>query len=234
MRWKLEGSAYPIIRVDLEEGEKIYAETGSMMMMKGDLKVDTVMIDLEQEKSKAKAVLEAIGRKLLSGETVFHNVFEGPGTVWLSPSLPGGVKYIEVHDECWIVQDYSYVAHYGDLELDLAWKGPKGIVLGDLVWLKLCGRGGFWVSSYGDILEVKVEDEIVIDNMHFVALPDDANWEVEKFGGLKNFLLGGEGYVIKVRGPTRVYVQTRILPPLAAAIARFMPSRWGELLRFRV
>ncbi|ALU11555.1 hypothetical protein EYM_02470 [Ignicoccus islandicus DSM 13165] len=234
MRWSIEGTAYPVIRIDLEEGEKVYAETGAMMMMKGNLKVDTIMIDLQQERSKVKAVLEAIGRKLLSGETIFHNVFEGPGTVWISPSLPGGIKYIESRGDCWIVQDYSYVAHYGDLDLDLAWKGPKGLVLGDLVWLKLCGEGGFWVSSYGDVIEVNVEDEMIIDNMHFVALPDNAQWEVVKFGNLRNFLLGGEGYVVKVRGPTKVYVQTRILPPLAAAIARFMPSKWSELLRLRL
>jgi len=234
LRWSLEGEAYPVIRVELEEGEKLYAEAGAMMMMKGDVKVDTVLIDLEEEGNVLRALAEALGRKLLAGETVFHNVFEGPGVVWLSPSLPGGVEYIEVKGECWTVQDYSYVAHFGDLKLDLAWKGPKGLFLGDLVWLRACGEGGLWVSSYGDIMKVEVEDEMVIDNMHFVALPDDAEWRVEKFGGLKSFITGGEGYVIRVKGPTTVYVQTRILPPLAAAIARFMPSRWAELFRARL
>ncbi len=133
--------------------------------------------------------------------------------------------------DCWTFQDYSYLAHHGDVKLDLAWKGKKGLYFGDLVWLKACGEGGVWVSGYGYLKWVEVEDEIVIDNMHFVALPESAEWEVEKFGDLKSFLLGGEGYVVKVKGPTRVLVQTRILPPLAAALYRFMPNKLLDLIR---
>lgn len=235
MKWSVEGNSYPVLKVELEEGEKVYAEAGALMMMKGNIKVRTKILDLEKD-GKVKGILDALGRKVLAGETVFHNVFEGPGTVWLSPSLPGSIAYVRTEGKCWIVQDYSYLAHHGDLDLDIAWKGPKGLALGDLVWLKVCGEGGFWVSSYGEIMEVELKEgeKITIDNMHFVTLPDDAKWEVKKFGDLKGFLFGGEGYVVEVSGPTKVLVQTRILPPLAAAVARFMPSKWAELLRLRI
>jgi len=217
----------------LEDGEELYAEAGSMMLMKGDIKVRSVIIDVMQERSLIKGLLEALGRKALAGETVFHNVFRGPGEVWLTPGLPGGIEYVELSGDCWTFQDYSYLAHHGDVKLDLAWKGKRGLHFGDLVWLEACGSGGVWVSGYGYVrwVEVPEGEEVVIDNMHFVALPEGARWEVEKFGDLKSFLFGGEGYVVKVRGPTRVLVQTRILPPLAVALARFMPGKLLDLIR---
>ncbi|HIP66168.1 MAG TPA: TIGR00266 family protein, partial [Pyrodictium sp.] len=40
----------------------------------------------------------------------------------------------------------------------------------------------------------------------------------------KSFLFGGEGIVLEVQGPTKLLVQTRILPPLAQLIAKFLPK----------
>ena len=229
VEWEVVGESFPILKVMLGKREKVYAEAGAMMMMKG-VKVRTIQLDSE-ESPWYKAAIEAIARKLFTGESIFHNLFEGPGEVWLTPSLPGQIAYVELKGEEWIIQDYSYFAHHGDVKIDLAWKGKKGIALGDLVWLKVSGKGGVWVSAYGDVMWVEIPkgEETIIDNMHFVAIPESAKWEVTKLN-LKTFLLGGEGYAIKVKGPTKVLIQTRILPPLAKALARFMPSQWASLL----
>ncbi len=234
MKWEALGHAYPILKIELDEGESVVAETGAMMAIKGSIKVDTVNIDIQRDRSKIVAFLEAIARKIFAGETVMHNVFTGPGEVWFSPSLPGNIKYLNLENKCWIIQDYSYVAHHGNVDFGLTWKGPKGLVMGDLIWLKLCGDGGVWLSSYGDMIEVELKEgeEMIVDNMHFVALPEDARWTVEKFGNMKEFLFSGEGYVIRIYGPVKVILQTRILPPLAAAISRFLPSKWDFLLRY--
>ena len=228
MRWSVEGYTFPILKILLEEGEEVIAEAGAMMLMKG-VEVETIQIDSE-DSPWYKAATEAIARKLFTGETIFHNKFRGPGELWLTSSLPGQIEYVKLVDDEWIIQDYSYLAHHGDIKIDLAWKGKRGIALGDLIWLKVKGEGGVWVSAYGELkwLEVKEGEEVIIDNMHFVAIPENIDWEVTKLN-MKTFALGGEGYAIKVRGPAKVLLQTRILPPLAKALARFMPSKWLSL-----
>ncbi len=63
------------------------------------------------------------------------------------------------------------------------------------------------------------------DNFHFVAMPASTKYKIRKFGGWKSFFLGGEGFVVEVEGPTVLYLQTRILPPLAYAIRKFIGGR---------
>ena len=148
--------------------------------------------------------------------------------IWLVPGMPGDIEYVPLRGGSWIVQDMSYLAHHGDVKVSVAWRGLRGVLAeGELVWLKLEGYGGVWVNSYGAMDKVEVEpgDRVVIDNFHFVAMPADIKWKVRKFGGWKSFLLGGEGLVFEVEGPATIYVQSRILPPLAYALRKFLRVR---------
>ena len=70
--------------------------------------------------------------------------------------------------------------------------------------------------------ELKPGEKLTIDNFHLVALSDEVEWSVRAFGGLKSFFFGGEGFVVDVEGPGRVYLQTRTLPELAQLIRRFI------------
>ena len=89
---------------------------------------------------------------------------------------------------------------------------------------KLEGVGGAWLNSYGgvEVLELKAGERVIVDNFHFIAMTEGAKWRVRKFGGLKSFLLGGEGIVIEIEGPTKLYLQTRSLQPFAAVLSRFI------------
>ena len=50
---------------------------------------------------------------------------------------------------------------------------------------------------------------MLIDNHHIVALSENANYSVRKFGGLKSTLLGGEGLVTEIIGAGNIYFQTK-------------------------
>ena len=113
------------------------------------------------------------------------------------------------------------------MRLSVAWRGFRGLLAeGSLVWLKAEGHGGVWVNSYGGIEEIVLGpgEEMTLDNFHFVAMEPTLSWKVKKFGGLKSFLFGKEGVVIHLKGPGKILVQTRILPPFAYILKRFLPS----------
>ncbi len=146
----------------------------------------------------------------------------------LAPALPGDIKYLPVSGEGYVIQDSSYLAHHGDISLTVAWRGLRGVLAeGELVWLKATGRGGIWVNGYGAILEKVLQsgETMTIDNFHFVALNERARWRIRKFGGWKTFFFGGEGIVADVEGPARILVQTRIMPPFAQALRKFIKTR---------
>ncbi len=221
MNFEIEKSpAYSVLKVMLEPNENVVAEAGAMMAMKGDVTVKT---------KTAGGLIRGLIRRLTVGETVFLNTFiagSGGGTLWLAPNVPGDIQYVKLEGKGLIVQDTSYLAHHGNIEYQLRWRGLRGLLAeGNLIWLRLYGQGGVWVNSYGGILTKKLDEgeRITADNFHLVAFDDTIDFSIKKFGGWKSFFLGGEGIVVELRGPGTVYMQTRVLPPLAEALSRFLP-----------
>jgi len=220
LEWHVEFKpSYSLLKVRLEPGESVTAEPGAMVLYKGNIVVKT---------HTGGGLLKGLTRALFGGESIFLNTFtaqQGGGEVWFAPSVPGDIEYYELRGEELIVQDTSYLAHHGDLDIGVAWRGFRGLLAeGELFWLKIKGHGGVWLSSYGGISRVDLGpgETMIIDNFHFVAMTSGMNWRVRKFGGIKSFILGGEGIVIEVTGPGTVFVQSRSLPPFVEFIRKYL------------
>jgi uncharacterized protein (TIGR00266 family) len=222
MKWEVaDRPAYSLLKIEMENGDSVTGEAGSMLLFKGNVDVKT---------TTGGGLVKALFRRMAATETVFLNTFEagGPSEVWLVPGLPGDIEYIPLEGNSFIVQDSSYLAHHGDVTIGTAWKGLRGILAeGEMVWLKLEGRGGFWVNAYGGIekMEIGSNEKVTIDNFHFVAMDSHTKWSVRKFGGWKSFMLGGEGLVFDVKGPAKILLQTRILPPLAKMLGKYIKTK---------
>ena len=197
----LHRPSYSILKIDLEPGEEIKAEAGALMMTEGDVRVST----------KSRGILRALS----SSESLFINIYraEDRASIWLSPPVPGDVMYIPLNGTSGvIVNDRCYLADHGNLKHEIVWRGLRGVFgRGGLVWLHFKGIGGLWVNAYGAIVEkeVKAGEKLTIDNVHLVAMDDSLDYEIRKFGGMKSFILGGEGFVFSVKGEGRIFLQTR-------------------------
>ncbi|RLE57464.1 MAG: TIGR00266 family protein [Thermoprotei archaeon] len=218
MEWCVECKpAYSLLKVYLEPSECVTAEAGAMVLIRGDVEIKT---------HTGGGFLRGLLRAFAADETVFLNTYvaKSPSELWFAPGVPGDIEFIELNGDEWVIQDTSYLAHYGDVELGIAWRGLRGFLAeGELMWLKVSGYGGVWVNAYGGLQKVEVApgERIIIDNFHFVAMPANVDWCIRKFGGWKSTLFGGEGIVVEVRGPATVYLQTRILPPFAKLISKY-------------
>lgn len=221
MKWRVDyGPVYSVLKVELAPGEDVWAEPGALMLLRGSVEVET----------SSGGILRGLRRALLGGESFFmnHYVARSEAEIWLVPGVPGDIRGVELAGEEWVVQDTSYLAHAGDLEVDTRFRGLGGLLAeGQLFWLSVRGTGTLWVTSYGAVEEVEVPpgETMILDNYHLVAMPASTEFRVRKFGGLKSFLFGGEGLVLEIHGPAKLLVQTRILPPFAQLLARFMPKR---------
>jgi uncharacterized protein (AIM24 family) len=67
------------------------------------------------------------------------------------------------------------------------------------------------VSSYGAIhaIDLAAGQQYVVDSGHMVGWEEAVTYEVRKAGNWKSTILGGEGLVVALTGPGRIYVQTR-------------------------
>lgn len=209
MRYEIVGEpSYSTLVVELAPGESVVAEAGAFMLMEGDVQVKTRTFG-----GVGKSLLRAIFGK----QSFFVNEFiAGPkgGRVWLAPRWPGHIKYVPIAGRGIVITDLSYLAHHGNIDQSVVWRGLKGLVAErEMFWLKLSGLGGVWITSYGYLVEreLKPGEVITVDNLHFVAMDEGMKWRIRKFGGFKSFLFGGEGLVMEVEGPGRIYLQTRTI-----------------------
>lgn len=215
MRWEVSHRpSYSLLKVQLQPGEEIGAEPGAMVMMTGPIAIDTGM---------RGGLLSSLLRSAFGGESVFLNTFraQGPAEIWLAPSVPGDIHYLPLDGKGYVLQDTAYLAHHGDVQLDVAWRGFKGwLTEGELVWLRARGRGGVWVTAFGAIEEVQVPpgETAIVDNFHFVAMEEGTSYKIRTAGGLKSILFGGEGLVAEIRGPARLWLQTRHIVSLVDAL----------------
>ncbi len=77
--------------------------------------------------------------------------------------------------------------------------------------LKCVGTGDLVVSSYGAIQTIDLAEgqSYTVDSGHMVGWEEGVKYEVHKAGNWKSTILGGEGLVVGLTGPGRVYIQTR-------------------------
>ncbi len=220
MEYRIDhGPSFSVLKVTLEPGESISVEPGSYMLHRGDIEV----------KTSSGGILRGLARAFLGGESFFLNtiVARSRVEVWIAPSLAGDIAAVKLDGGSLVIQDGSYLAHVGDIEVSTAWRGLKGLLAeGEVVWTRASGSGIVFINSYGAMerLDLGPGERLTIDNMHFVALDGDMRWSVRKWGGWKTFIFGGEGIVIDVEGPGRIWVQTRNLPTFARLLRKFLPS----------
>ena len=200
-------------------------EAGAMTYMTPSIEVQTRM--------REKGILGTIGLSILGGQSFFVNDYVatgGPGQLALGAAPVGDIQVLKVEPgKGFIVQKSSYLANTDDIELDVKWEGfTKGLFGQGLFMIRTYGRGDLFLNTFGalDRHELGPGEELVVDNFHLVAFSDSCDYEVRKFGGWKETILSGEGFVTHIRGPGEIYIQTKNL-------REFVDWIW-TLLQFRV
>jgi uncharacterized protein (TIGR00266 family) len=198
--------AFAIATVHMDQGEKVQAEAGAMMAMAPTVEIQT---------STKGGVLKGLRRSVLGGESFFMNTFTANGPdahVVVAPSLPGDVITWPLTGNTVFLQSGSYLASPETIDVDSKWGGSKTFFSREgLFMLKCAGTGDLVVSSYGAIhaIDLAAGQQYTVDSGHMVGWEEGVKYEVHKAGNWKSTILGGEGFVVGLTGPGRVYIQTR-------------------------
>lgn len=186
-------------------------------------------ISIETHKAQKGGLFKSLKGMLLGGESFWMNTFtahSSQGHVKLAPTLPGDIARVDLQSQTVYVQSTGFLASTPDIEIDTKFQGLKGFLSGEsLFFLKLSGTGPLLIASYGGMQAIDVADSFIIDTGHIVAFEDSLTYEIAKFGGWKNFFLGGEGIVAKFKGTGRVWVQSRNVPSLGKWLRANLPPK---------
>ena len=217
--------SYSLLGVKLDPNEQILVEAGSMVSMAADMQIDT---KLSATGGMFKAILSAIGKKFLGGETMFVNIFTaGPngGQIMIAPSLNGDIIHFPLAGKSLIIQASSFLAGSPNIEIKLRFGGLKSFLGGEgLFLLQALGQGDLFINAYGGIRELDLNGPFIVDTGHIVAFEDTLTFNVKKVGSWKSTLFSGEGLVCEFNGKGKLWIQTRNVGALVSWLTPLLPA----------
>jgi uncharacterized protein (TIGR00266 family) len=223
------GPSFALLRVDLAAGETVVGEAGAMVARHEEL-VMAVRLNAGASEgffARLKALLVALLRRFIGGETFFVNHFSTArgGSVWLAPPLAGQIVHRRLNGELLLLSRGAYLAHTGAVTLKLKFGGLRGLLAKQgAFFLGVSGHGDLWFSSYGGVETVDVNGSYLVDNGHLVGYEGALTFSIRSAGGgLLGLAASGEGLVCEFHGQGRLWIQTRNLESLAGWLGPMLP-----------
>lgn len=189
--------------VNLEPGDAIIAEADAMASMSASVQMQTRWNG---------GVLAAVLKRVFGGESLFVNEFtsDEPAELVLTQAMPGDIESIDLNGTTLFLQPGAFLACEPGVKLGMKWAGLASFIGGEgLFRLAVSGQGRIWFSAYGGIYAREVTDEYIVDTGHLVGYEPTISLSVGMAGGIFSSFFSGEGLVTRVRGPGRIYLQSR-------------------------
>lgn len=199
--------AFAVARVTMSAQESVKAESGAMAAMSHGVEVQAKM---------EGGIFKALKRSVLSGESFFVTTYEcsiDGGWVDVAAFLPGDVAIIEVTpDRGLVVTRGAWLANESSVNMDTKWAGANNLFGGEGGFAAhMTGSGKVVVSSYGamDLHDLQPGQGFTVDSGHLIAYDDGIAIRSRTVNGMMTSVKSGEGLVMDITGPGRVWTQTR-------------------------
>ena len=221
MRYQIVGEPLPVVICDVEAGEPLITERGSMSWMTPNMQMET----------SAGGLGRALGR-MFSGESLFLNRYTargGPGQIAFASSFPGSIRAVNIAPGSeLIVQKSGFLASEATVELSIAFQkrmgagffGGEGFIM-----QRLSGHGTAFIEIDGYACEYELApgQSMIVDTGYLAAMTASCTMDIVTVPGVKNMLFGGEGlFNTVVTGPGRIILQTMPVSAVAGSIQPFI------------
>lgn len=224
MRYQIVGETLPVVICELEDGEKMINEGGSMSWMSPNMLMET---------TTNGGIGKAFGR-MFAGEKMFQNVYTaqgGNGLIAFASSFPGSIKAFQIAPgQEMVFQKSAFLAGEASVELSIFFNKKLGAGLfgGEgFIMQRVSGHGIVFAEFDGHVIEYDLQpgQQIVVDTGHLAAMTPSCNMEIRSVPGVKNMLFGGEGvFNTIITGPGHVWLQTMPISNVAGVLRPYMPS----------
>ncbi|NEM96320.1 TIGR00266 family protein [Pontibacter burrus] len=236
--YKIFGNDIQVLEIELDPHETVIAEAGAMVYMEEGIDFQAKMGDGSNPSQGFFGKLVSAGSRMITGESLFMTHFthmgHGKSRVAFSAPYPGTILPIDlttVRNRTLITQKDAFLAaalgtklsiHFNQ-RLGAGFFGGEGFIL-----QKMQGDGMTFIHAGGTIVEKQLNNETLrVDTGCVVAFEDGIDFSVQRAGGLKSMIFGGEGlFLATLRGTGRVWLQSM---PVKKLIQALMPN--GENAR---
>ena len=224
MEYEIKGGSFPIVVCKLKKGETMKDESGTMVYMTSDIKMET---------NTGGGIIKGFGRAL-AGDSIFLNFYKAESDnqeIGFASCFPGKIIPIELNGSNSIIgQKSSFLTSEDTVDIKMYFKKKLGAGLfgGEgFILQKFTGKGMLFLEIDGDIIEYDLQpgEKLLVDQGHIAAMDEQVQFDIERIKGVKNILFGGEGlFFAKLVGPGKVWLQTMPITKLASAIIPYIPT----------
>jgi uncharacterized protein (TIGR00266 family) len=223
------GESMQMVEIELDPGETVVAEAGAMNYMEDGIAFETKMGDGSQPDSGFMGKLMAVGKRALTGESLFMTHFTNRGagkkTVALASPYPGTIIPVDLSQlggELLCQRDAFLCAAMGtqigmafNKKLGAGFFGGEGFIL-----QRLNGDGMAFIHAGGMVVRKELKGEkLLVDTGCLVAFTNQINYSIERAGNLKSMVFGGEGlFLATLQGHGTVWLQSLPFGRMAARI----------------
>ena len=228
--YKIIGHDIQLVEFELDPQETVIAEAGAMMYMDEGIAFETKMGDGSNPSQGFMGKLFQAGARVITGESLFLTHFTNKGFgkkhVAFSAPYPGTIIPIELnrYGGRIIVQKDAFLCAALGTKVSITFNkrigagffGGEGFIL-----QKLEGDGRSFVHAGGTVVERQLNNEaILVDTGCIVGFEESVDYDIQKAGGLKSMVFGGEGiFMATLRGTGKVWLQSMPISKLIKAIA---------------
>jgi uncharacterized protein (TIGR00266 family) len=218
--YKIYGDDMQIVEIELDPGEGVRAEAGTMMYMEDNIEMQT---------STGGGLFKGF-KRMITGESFFITTFlyngRGKGHIAFGAPYPGKIIPIQLEDfgGTFMCQKDAFLCAARGIEIEVAFTkkigagffGGEGFIL-----QRLEGEGMAFIHAGGTIIkkELKSGEILKVDTGCIVGFSPTVDYDIQFIGGFKNALFGGEGlFLAQLTGPGTVYLQSLPLSRLSDRI----------------
>ena len=208
--YKIIGDDMQIVEVELDPGEGVQAEVGTMMYMTRGIEMNT---------GTGGGIFKGF-KRMLTGDGFFITSFvhggRDKGHVAFGAPYPGKIMPLDLKSLGgeFLVQKDGFLCAANGVDIDIAFTkklgagffGGEGFIL-----QRLRGDGMAFIHAGGTIIEKNLThgEELRLDTGCLVALSPTVDYDIRFVGGFKNALFGGEGlFLAHLTGPGKVLIQS--------------------------
>ncbi|GGK73474.1 TIGR00266 family protein [Rufibacter glacialis] len=229
--YRIHGADIQVLEVELDPQETVIAEAGAMVFMEDGIQFETKMGDGSNPNSGFFGKLVQMGARAITGESLFMTHFthrgHGKAKVGFSAPYPGTIMPINLSEfpQGLVVQKDGFLAaalgtkiamHFNQ-RLGAGFFGGEGFIM-----QRLTGDGLAFIHAGGTVIERHLHNETLrVDTGCVVAYENGIDFDIQRAGGLRSMVFGGEGlFLATLRGTGRVWIQSM---PVKKLIQALMP-----------
>lgn len=224
MKYEIKGETMPVVICEVDAGETVVCESGSMSWMTPNMEMQT----------SGGGFGKMFGR-MLSGENMMQNRYTAKndrGMIAFASSFPGKIIPVEITPSSPIIcQKRAFLAATEGVELNVHFQKKiiGGLFGGEgFVMQRISGHGTAFLEIDGTTVEYNLQQgqQMIIDTGYLAMMDESVSMDIQQVKGFKNVMMGGEGlFNTVVTGPGRVILQTMPVSHIAGIIAQLIPEK---------